>query len=145
MYNFASHCHSCIYSNTFDQAIKYCCLFVVNCSRAFIQTKKIFKTTTINQDLFVLFFWFDFVCFLRLMPYQPSWVFLKGQTYPYRRIAVVLFNLQRGNTGVYAFQKVYCLKVNVITWQEFELTFFEASVQHFCHYATRTPHYFFLR
>ena len=41
--------------------------------------------------------------------------------------------------GSVPFPKGISAKVNVIVWQEFELIYFEAAVQHFSHYATETP------
>ena len=47
-----------------------------------------------------------------------------------------------GNKGVHAFSKGISSKVNVITWLEFELVYFEAAVQYFSPYATWTPENF---
>ena len=43
--------------------------------------------------------------------------------------------------GVHAFLLVISLKENIIVWLEFELAYFEATVQHFCHYSTGTPYF----
>ena len=43
-----------------------------------------------------------------------------------------------GDKGVHIFPKGICMKVNVIVEVEFELSYFEAAVQHFIHYATET-------
>ena len=58
---------------------------------------------------------------------QPSQVI---QCHPCRRTIVILFNSYQGwgNKGVHAFSKGMSLKVNIIAWLEFELTYFEAAV-----------------
>ena len=38
--------------------------------------------------------------------------------------------------GVHTFPKGTCLKVNVIVWLEFKLTYYDPAVQHFNHYTT---------
>ena len=40
---------------------------------------------------------------------------------------------------VHTFPKGICLKVNVIAWLEFKLTYDDSAVQWFNHYTTRTP------
>ena len=44
-----------------------------------------------------------------------------------------------GVKRVHAFSRGISPKVNVITRSEFDLTYFEAEVQYFCHKATGTP------
>ena len=46
-----------------------------------------------------------------------------------------LFNGCRGGKEVYIFPEAISLKVNIIVWLEFELTYFEVAVQQFKHYA----------
>ena len=43
------------------------------------------------------------------------------------------------DNGVHAFPKVISLKVNVIVWLEFKLSYFEATVEHFSHYNMEFP------
>ena len=43
------------------------------------------------------------------------------------------------DNGVHTFPNSICPKVNVIAWLEFELTYYDSTVQHFNHYATGTP------
>ena len=64
-----------------------------------------------------------------LMP-NPS--LLKEQT-------LILFNLRLGNEGLHRFAKGISPEENAIVRLEFELAYFEAVVQHLCHYATSTP------
>ena len=44
-----------------------------------------------------------------------------------------------GDKGVYAFPKSINPKVNVIAWLEFELAYYDVTVQHFNHYTTGNP------
>ena len=50
-----------------------------------------------------------------------------------------------GYKGINTFPKIISPKVNVITWLEFELAYFEAAVQHFTHYTTRIQPCFHFR
>ena len=58
-----------------------------------------------------------------------------------RYLLLMLFLLKK--TGwdkeVCTFAKGVCLKVNIIIQLEFELTYFETTVQHFSRYAKRIP------
>ena len=45
-----------------------------------------------------------------------------------------------GIRKLYAFSNVISLKINVIAWLEFELTYFKATVLHFDSYATVTTY-----
>ena len=42
--------------------------------------------------------------------------------------------------GVHTFPKGICPKVNVIAQLEFELGYYDSTVQHFSYYTTRTLH-----
>ena len=61
---------------------------------------------------------FKFLC---LMACQPSWA-IQCQSHPWRRTAVILFNLKLGaGEGSYFSQRCYSLKVNVIAWLKFTM------------------------
>ena len=50
---------------------------------------------------------------------------------------MIQFNPYLGDKEVHAFPKSITLKVNVITWLEFELYYFKTTAQFFSHYASR--------
>ena len=45
------------------------------------------------------------------------------------------------NKGFHTFPKDIYPKVNVITWLEYELVYYDSAVHRFNHYTTRTPHW----
>ena len=47
-------------------------------------------------------------------------------------------SLTQRDKGVHAFPKGISLKVNVIAWLEFELTYYDVTVQHVSHIAMET-------
>ena len=59
-------------------------------------------------------------------------------SHPWRTVVVLKPLIEW--SGVHNLPKGIDPKVTVITWLDFKLAYFEAAVQHFGHYATRTPH-----
>ena len=93
---------------------------------------------SLSDTLWVLlggFATIDWILFLCLMVYKSSWV-IQFQSHPYRRTVVILLNV--GDKRLLVFPKGICLKVNLIAWPEFKLTYFNTTVQHFSHYTRWT-------
>ena len=57
----------------------------------------------------------------------------------YKNTSDTIQHIASGDKGVHTFLKGISPKVNVIAQLEFELCYFEVSVQYFNHYATETP------
>ena len=79
-----------------------------------------------NNNAISLKYWQ--VWFLCYMAYQPLWVIYCHLCW---RTAMILFNFKLGDKSISP-------KVNIIEL-EFKLIWFQAAVQHFCHYIIRTP------
>ena len=94
------------------------------------------KTLVITQ-LSLLYLLKDistFICFLCLTAYWPMWV-IWCRIHPCRKTAVVLFNPQLVGYRGHIFHKIISLKENVIASMSLKLSYFEATVHPFSHYA----------
>ena len=49
-----------------------------------------------------------------------------------------IWSIDRRIRGAHTFPKDICPKVNIITWLDFELAYYDSAIQHFNHYTTRT-------
>ena len=74
-----------------------------------------------------MFLWH--IDYLRLI--NPKSIFLEGQYWYY-------LAYRRKDKRVPTVHKDICLKVNVIAWLEFELMYYDSTVQHFNHYTMGT-------
>ena len=82
----------------------------------------------ISTTLFCFVLWHINLC----------WLF-NANTFSSKNSSGNTFNPWMGDKGIHTFPKGICPKVNVIAWQDFELTNYDSAVHPFNHYTTRTP------
>ena len=82
---------------------------------------------------------YRFVWVLCLMAYIHSWI-IWCQIHLFRKTVVILFNPCWGDkVRGHTFPRVICPKVNIIARLEFELVYYELTVQYISHYTMGTP------
>ena len=104
----------------------------------FYTNSGVFIDVTFIQWILKLVISVRFHCF---MAYQTLGVIL-FKSHPCKETVVIWFNKWLGTRDLSTFPNFISFKVDSLPWLEHEHTYFKAPLQHFIHYAMRTPYFY---